>query len=83
MWGYLIALLSGLLMSVQGVMNTGVTKQTSIWVSAGFVQLSAFVICVIAWLVTGRESIAQITQHVWKRCWTKLIKVVVFAGLIG
>ena len=62
MWGYLIALLSGLLMSVQGVMNTGVTKQTSIWVSAGFVQLSAFVICVIAWLVTGRESIAQITQ---------------------
>lgn len=37
MWGYLIALLSGLLMSVQGVMNTGVTKQTSIWVSAGFV----------------------------------------------
>ena len=62
MWGYLIALLSGLLMSVQGVMNTGVTKQTSIWVSAGFVQLSAFVICVVAWLVTGRESIAQITQ---------------------
>lgn len=62
MWGYLIALLSGLLMSVQGVMNTGVTKQTSIWVSAGFVQLSAFVICVVAWLVTGRESIDQITQ---------------------
>lgn len=60
MWGYLTALLSGLLMSVQGVMNTGVTKQTSIWVSAGFVQLSALVICIIAWFVTGRESVSQI-----------------------
>ncbi len=60
MWGFLTALLSGLLMSVQGVMNTGVTKQTSIWVAAGFVQLSAFLVCVIAWLVTGRESISAI-----------------------
>ncbi len=60
MWGFLIALLSGLLMSVQGVMNTGVTKQTSIWVAAGFVQLSAFVVCVLAWLFTGRESVSAI-----------------------
>ena len=60
MWGFIIALLSGLLMSVQGVMNTGVTKQTSIWVAAGFVQLSALIVCIIAWLVTGRQSIAAI-----------------------
>ncbi len=26
MWGIIVALISGLLMSVQGVMNTGVTK---------------------------------------------------------
>ena len=60
MWGFLVALLSGLLMSVQGVMNTGVTRQTSIWVAAGFVQISAFVVCVIAWIVTGRESVSSI-----------------------
>lgn len=62
MWGIIIALLSGLLMSVQGVMNTGVTKQTSLWVSAGFVQITAFIICVIAWLITGRESIASLSK---------------------
>ncbi len=62
MWGILIALLSGLLMSVQGVMNTGVTKQTSIWVSAGFVQLSALIVCFVAWLCTGRQSIAALLK---------------------
>ena len=56
MWGTLIALLSGALMSIQGVFNTGVTKQTSIWMAAGFVQLTAFAVCVIAWFMTGRES---------------------------
>ena len=29
MWGIIVALISGALMSVQGVFNTGVTKQTS------------------------------------------------------
>ena len=29
-------------MSIQGVFNTEVTKQTSIWVSSGWVQLTAF-----------------------------------------
>ena len=38
--GILIALISGALMSIQGVMNTGVTKQSSIWTAAGWVQLS-------------------------------------------
>lgn len=55
MWGILIALLSGALMSVQGVFNTELTKQTSLWVSTGWVQLSAFLICVAAWFFTGRE----------------------------
>ena len=34
MWGFIIALVSGALMSIQGVFNTEVTKQTSIWVSS-------------------------------------------------
>ena len=58
MSGILIALLSGALMSVQGVFNTQVTKQTSIWVSSGWVQLTAFLICVVAWFCTGRGALA-------------------------
>ncbi len=38
MWGFLSALISGALMSIQGVFNTNVTKQTSLWVSTGWVQ---------------------------------------------
>ena len=62
MWGIITALLSGLLMSVQGVMNTGITKQTGLWVSAGFVQLSALIVCIVAWFVTGRPSVMEITK---------------------
>ena len=62
MWGILVALISGALMSIQGVFNTEVTKQTSLWVSTGWVQLSAFAVCVFAWLFTGRESISALWQ---------------------
>ena len=48
MWGFIVALISGALMSIQGVFNTEVTKQTSLWVSTGWVQLSAFAVCVLA-----------------------------------
>lgn len=56
MLGYLIAVLSGALMSTQGVFNTGVTKQTGIWVSATFVQFTAMLVCIGAWYVTGRQG---------------------------
>ena len=49
MWGFIIALVSGALMSLQGVFNAGVTKQTSVWVSASFVQASALIVCLAAW----------------------------------
>ena len=62
MWGILVALISGALISIQGVFNTEVTKQTSLWVSTGWVQLSAFAVCVFAWLFTGRESIGALWQ---------------------
>ena len=48
MFGIMIALLSGALMSIQGVFNTGVTKQTSLWVATGFVQLTALLVCIVA-----------------------------------
>ncbi len=56
MIGMIIAIISGALMSIQGVLNTGVTKETSIWVSSSFVQFSAFLVCIAAWFLTGRES---------------------------
>lgn len=56
MIGVITAIVSGALMSIQGVFNEGVTKQTSIWVSSAFVQLTAFLFCIAAWLFTGRES---------------------------
>lgn len=62
MIGFLIALLSGALMSVQGVFNTKVTQTTGMWVSNGWVQFTAFIVCVIAWLVTGRDSIATLAK---------------------
>ena len=60
MWGILTALLSGALMSVQGVFNTEVTRQTGVWVSAGWVQLTAFVTCAAAWLLSGRQSVGAL-----------------------
>lgn len=56
MIGVITAIVSGALMSIQGVFNEGVTKQTSIWVSSAFVQLTAFLFCIAAWFFTGRES---------------------------
>lgn len=62
MLGIWIAVLSGALMSIQGVFNTEVTKSSSLWVSTGWVQLSAFFVCIAAWLITGRESIGALWQ---------------------
>ncbi len=56
MLGWIIAIISGALMSFQGVFNTAVTEKTSIWMSAAFVQITAFFVCVFCWLVTGREG---------------------------
>ena len=62
MTGFLIALLSGALMSVQGVFNTQVTKTTGVWVSNGWVQFSAFAVCLAVWFFTGRDSVAAIAR---------------------
>lgn len=60
MIGIFIALLSGALMSVQGVFNTEVTKQSSMWVSTSWVQFSALIVCLAAWLCADRSSFAAI-----------------------
>ena len=62
MWGFMIALVSGALMSIQGVLNTEMTKQTGIWVSAGWVQLTAFLTCVLLWFWGDKSPIDAILQ---------------------
>ena len=62
MAGFLIALLSGALMSIQGVFNTQVTKTAGMWVSNGWVQFSAFLLCLVVWLFTGRDSISALWE---------------------
>lgn len=62
MIGFIVALISGALMSVQGVFNTQVTKTTGMWVSNGWVQLTAFAVCVAAWFITGRDSIVTLAK---------------------
>ena len=62
MMGIIIALISGALMSIQGVFNTEVTKQTSIWVSNSWVQFSALVVCLVAWFIKGRDSFGKLLQ---------------------
>lgn len=62
MIGFLIALLSGTLMSIQGIFNTNVTKTTSIWVASTFVQLLALIVCVGIWAVADRTSFALLLK---------------------
>lgn len=50
-------------MSVQGVFNTEVTRQTSLWVSSAFVQFTALLACLAAWIFTDQSSFLAI-EHV-------------------
>ena len=73
--GIIIALICGALMSIQGVFNTKVTEQSSMWVAAGWVQFSAFLTCVGIWLFTGRQPVGDLLQVT--------PKYVLLGGVIG
>lgn len=60
MIGFFIALVSGALMSVQGVFNTQVTKSSSIWVANAFVQFTALLVCLGAWVAADRSSFGAV-----------------------
>ena len=62
MWGWIVALISGALMSIQGVFNTGLTKQTSLWVANSWVQGTALLVCLGAWLLKERQSFGALFQ---------------------
>lgn len=72
---FFIAMLSGALMSVQGVFNTQVTKVTGVWVSNAWVQFSAFLVCVAAWVIMGRDSVVTL--------WKVEPKYMLLGGVIG
>lgn len=77
MWGLLIACISGALMSIQGVFNTGVTKESGPWITNCFVQLTAFFVCVGFYLFSemGKVSVGDIfkVEH----------KYMLLGGVIG
>lgn len=75
MAGFLIALLSGVLMAVQGVFNTQVTKASSIWTASVFVQFSALLVCLGAWFFTDRSSLLEV--------WRVEPKYMLLGGTIG
>lgn len=62
MAGIFIALISGALMSLQGVFNTEVTKQSSMWVSASWVQFSALLTCLVIWAASDRSSFSALLK---------------------
>ena len=47
-------------MSVQGVFNTQVTKASSNWAASAFVQLTALVVCLGAWVATDRSNLLHV-----------------------
>lgn len=60
--GMIIAMISGALMSIQGVLNTQVTKTTGLWVANMWVQLTALIACICIWAYKGRDSIVSLAK---------------------
>lgn len=73
--GWLIALISGALMSIQGVFNTELTKSSSLWTANSFVQFTAWIVCMAAWFFTGRKSFGEL--------WQVDNKLMLLGGVIG
>lgn len=76
MLGIIIAIVSGALMSIQGVFNTNFTKQTNVWFANSFIQLSAFLMCLIIWFATKSSGSIAMLQNVKD-------KYILLGGVIG
>lgn len=75
MVGFFIAMISGALMSIQGVFNTQVTKTAGEWTTNVFVQFTAMLVGLVAWGVRERNSFAQL--------WQVQPKYLLAGGIIG
>ncbi|MDD7209791.1 MAG: DMT family transporter [Lachnospiraceae bacterium] len=56
MFGWIAAIISGTLMSIQGVFNTEATKQTGAWLTNSFVQISGFFLCFLIWYFREKKN---------------------------
>ena len=54
--GIIIALISGMLMSIQGGFNTGITKETGNWVCNCYVQFTALLAGLVVWMAVDRQN---------------------------
>jgi transporter family-2 protein len=75
MVGILIAMLAGLLMSVQGVFNTRVMDSSNMWATNSWVHFTAFAASISIWFFTGRGNLLSVF-NVSK-------KLYLFGGVIG
>ena len=75
MIGFLIAIISGALMSIQGVFNTQVSKTAGVWTASAVVQFSALLVCLAAWGITERRSFGGL--------WQVEPKYLLLGGVIG
>lgn len=75
--GWVTALISGALMSIQGVFNTQASKESGQWVTNTFVQLTGFFVCLFIWFLTER------TQHSFLELFLVRKKYMLLGGVIG
>ena len=47
-------------MSIQGVFNTQVTKASGVWAASAFVQLTALIMALVAWVVVERTPLMTV-----------------------
>ena len=76
MLGIIIAIISGALMSIQGVFNTSLNKQTNLWFANMYIQISAFIVCLIMYLVTNSKGNIRMLLDVKN-------KYILLGGVIG
>ncbi len=75
MVGILLALLAGLLMSVQGIFNTRVMDSSNMWATNSWVHLTAFIVSITIWFFAGRENLLSV--------FSVSNKLYLFGGIIG
>lgn len=62
MFGFIAAMISGALMSIQGIFNTQLGKQSGNWTANAFVQFTGFLVCMVLWFFKerGKGNVTQI-----------------------
>ena len=68
MIGFIIALVSGALMSIQGVFNTEVSKQTGLWTASSFVQFTGLLTCLAVGIFAERDQSFKSHESVAEIC---------------